>query len=387
VQVLSRQRAVAAPLLAATMRFAKEPEFVHGSAPRTGILLMNLGTPDEPTPKAVRSYLRQFLTDPRVIEIPRLPWRLLLESIILPLRAKRSAAKYQSIWTQQGSPLKVYTEIQAKLLKGRLGALGTSLLVETGMRYGNPSIASALDRLKAGGATRILVLPLYPQYSATTVATGQDQVFAWASAIRDLPELRFVNAYHDHPAYIRALAQHLRAYVRPESRTESMQAYVPRFTVFSFHGLPRRTLTLGDPYHCQCLKTGRLLAEALNLRENEYQVTFQSRFGRAEWLQPYTEPTLIELARKGTREVDVFCPGFPCDCLETLEEINIEARHAFLAAGGKDFHYVPALNDDPQWIEALAKIASDHLIGWVQADDENERTASCQRALDAGALR
>jgi ferrochelatase len=369
------------------MTFEKEPEFSHGSAPRTGVLLMNLGTPDEPTAPSVRRYLRQFLTDPRVIEIPRLPWRLLLEMVILPLRAKRSAAKYQSIWTKQGSPLKIYTEIQAKLLKGRLGALGHPLLVEVAMRYGNPSIASALDKLKAAGATRILVLPLYPQYSATTVATGQDEVSRWARSIRWVPELRFVNHYHDHPAYIAALAQHMRSHVAPERREDSRQGYLARYTVFSFHGLPRRTLALGDPYHCECLKTGRLLAEALNLKPGEYQVTFQSRFGRAEWLQPYTEPTLIGLAKKGIGEVDVFCPGFPCDCLETLEEINIEARQAFLAAGGRDFHYVPALNDSPRWIEALAKIALENLQGWVLAPDDAELATSRKLALAAGASR
>ena len=369
------------------MSFAQEPDFSHGTAPRTGILLMNLGTPDEATAPAVKRYLRQFLTDPRVIEIPRLPWRLLLELVILPLRAKRSAAKYRSIWTKSGSPLKVYTELQAKLLKGRLGALGHPLLVEVGMRYGNPSIARALDQLKAAGASRILVLPLYPQYSATTVATGQDEVARWARTIRRVPELRFVNSYHDHPAYIAALAQHVRSQVRPERREDSRQGYMPRFTVFSFHGLPRRTLTLGDPYHCECLKTGRLLAEALKLRDSEYQVTFQSRFGRAEWLQPYTEPTLIALAKKGIGEVDLFCPGFPCDCLETLEEINIEARHAYMEAGGRDFHYVPALNDSPRWVEALGSIALEHLYGWVHHPDEAGLLNSRRLALAAGASR
>jgi ferrochelatase len=367
------------------MPFRTEPKFVHGTPERVAILLLNLGTPDEPTPAAVRRYLREFLSDARVVEIPRLAWRLLLETVILPLRAKRSAAKYQSVWTKDGSPLKVNTEKQAKLLRGRLGGLGASVLVEYAMRYGNPSIDSMLDRLKAAGATRILVLPLYPQYSATTTATGQDAVFDWCKKIRRLPELRFVAHYHDHPSYIQAMAQHVRTAVHPEQRQDVMQGYVSRFTVFSFHGLPERSLKLGDPYHCECLKTGRLLARALNLEDHEYRVTFQSRFGRAEWLKPYTEPTLIELAKEGRRAVDVFCPGFPADCLETLEEIAIECKAAFLAAGGQDFHYVPALNDDPRWIDALAQIALDHLQGWLQPQDEEELGKQRSRALAAGA--
>jgi ferrochelatase len=361
------------------MRFAPEPPHAHGSAARTAVLLVNLGTPEAPEAPAVRRYLAEFLSDPRVVEIPRWLWKPVLHGVILRTRPAKSAAKYASIWTPEGSPLKVWTEKQAKLLLGSLGERGHRVLVRYAMRYGSPSIAAELDALKAAGATRILVLPLYPQYSGTTTATVFDAVAQWARRTRHLPELRFVNRFHDDPLYIEALAQRLLVHWQQHGQPERL--------VLSFHGVPKRTLTLGDPYHCECLKTARLLGERLGLPQDRLLVTFQSRFGRAEWLQPYTEPTLKALAKQGVKRVDVACPGFVSDCLETLEEIAQECRDAFLAAGGSELRYVPCLNDDPRWIAALATIAQDHLAGWPTRELASDAAlqAQRQRALAAGA--
>jgi len=361
------------------MPFFKEPPFTHGQAPRTAILLCNLGTPEQPTASAVRRYLAEFLSDRRVVEIPRLLWMLILYGVILPFRPARSAAKYASIWTAEGSPLKLWTEKQARLLQGWLGQRNHYIKVRWAMRYGNTSIASQLSALKAEGVTRILVVPAYPQYSATTTASVCDAVFDWASRTRTLPELRFINHYHDEPAYIGALTASVLRYWQRHG--------LPDQLVMSFHGVPRRTLELGDPYHCECLKTARLLAQQLGLGPGQYKVTFQSRLGRAEWLQPYTEPTLIAMAREGVQRVDVICPGFSCDCLETLEEINMEGRHAFLNAGGREFHYIPCLNDDPEWIAALCSLTQTHLQGWptLNAPDLQALDASRSAALALGA--
>ncbi|HEX2543460.1 MAG TPA: ferrochelatase, partial [Ramlibacter sp.] len=317
----------------------------HGQPAGTAVLLCNLGTPDEPTPAAVRRYLAEFLADPRVVEIPHAVWLPLLHGVILPLRASKSAAKYRTIWTPEGSPLKVWTERQAKRLQGSLGERGHRVRVAYAMRYGNPSIASQLDALAAAGATRILILSAYPQYSGTTTASVIDAVNAWSARQRSIPELRFVNRYHDDAGYLKALAARVERHWREHGR--------PDHLVMSFHGVPERTLHLGDPYHCECRKTARLLGEWLSLQPEQFSVTFQSRFGKAKWLEPYTEPTLQALARAGKARVDVVCPGFTSDCLETLEEIAQEARDAFKAAGGKEFHYIPCLNDETEWINAL----------------------------------
>jgi len=361
------------------MSFAPEPAFVHGSAAKTAVLICNLGTPDEPTPKAVRRYLAEFLADPRVVEIPRLLWLPILHGVILRTRPAKSARKYASIWTKDGSPLKVWTEKQALLLAGYLGQRGHPVLVRHAMRYGRPSIAGALDALRADGAERVLVLPLYPQYAAATTASVGDAVAAWMNRRRNLPELRFVKHYHDDPGYIDALARRVDDHWMMHGRPDRL--------VLSFHGLPKRSLTLGDPYHCECLKTGRLLTERLKLREENVVVTFQSRFGKAEWLKPYTGPTLVALAKQGVSRVDVFCPGFAADCLETLEEIDQEARSGFLAAGGKEFGYIPCLNDQHEGIAALAAIAMSHMAGWTtpSAPDPTELERSKQRARAAGA--
>ncbi|MBE7940062.1 MULTISPECIES: ferrochelatase [Ramlibacter] len=365
--------------MAPSPRYRPEPAFRHGREATTGLLFCNLGTPDAPTTPAVRRYLREFLSDPRVVEIPRLLWLPLLHGIILPLRSSRSAAKYASIWDPKGSPLALWSARQAGLLQDWLDARGHRVMVRHAMRYGTPSIAAELDALKAAGAKRILVLTAYPQYSGTTTASVFDAVGDWARSTRHLADLRLCSRYHDQPAYIDALAARIRDHWAANGQAEHL--------VLSFHGVPRRTLDLGDPYHCECLKTARLLAERLGLARDRYTVTFQSRFGKAEWLQPYTEPTVRELARKGVRSLDVACPGFTSDCLETLEEIGMEVRDAFLEEGGTEYRYIPCLNDQPAWIDALGQLALDQLAGWPTQDapDTAALAASAERALALGA--
>jgi ferrochelatase len=360
--------------------FRDEPDHRHGrDTPSTAVLLCNLGTPDEPTPSAVRRYLREFLSDPRVVEIPRAVWLPLLHGVILPLRSAKSAAKYASIWTPEGSPLKIWTERQAKLLQGWLGEHGHRVPVRYAMRYGNPSMASQLDALKAEGASRILIVSAYPQYSGTTTASLVDAVGTWARGTRHLPELRFINRYHDDEGYIDALARPIEAHWRATGR--------PDHFLMSFHGVPERTLHLGDPYFCECHKTARLLAARLGLQAGDWTLSFQSRFGKAKWLEPYTEPTLHALGKRGVKRVDVACPGFTSDCLETLEEIAQEGRDAFLTSGGKEFHYLPCLNGEPAWIGALGRLTERHLGGWPTkaATDPQELAKSREYALTRGA--
>ncbi|TAK83180.1 MAG: ferrochelatase [Aquabacterium sp.] len=357
------------------MSVRKETEPRQGEAGRTGILLVNLGTPDEPTPAAVRRYLAEFLGDPRVVEIPALLWKPILHGVILRTRPKESAKKYASIWTPEGSPLRVWTDRQTKLLAGYLGERGQQLPVRYGMRYGNPSIAEGMEALLAAGARRVLVLPLYPQYCAATTATALDKLGDWIRATRHVPEIRTVTSFADDEGYLAALAARIQAHWRTHGREGKL--------VMSFHGMPRRTADLGDPYQRECLQTGHLLARRLDLREDEWVLTFQSRFGRAEWLQPYTEPTLRELARGGTKRVDVVCPGFVADCVETLEEIAMEGKQAFLSSGGKEFNYIPCLNADHAWITALAALVQRHLQGWPVAPVDNDRGGPRDPALQA----
>ena len=361
------------------MPFVAEPNFQHGGPSHTGVLLINLGTPDAPTVPAVRRYLAEFLSDPRVVEIPSLLWWPILHGVILRSRPARSAQLYASIWTDEGSPLLAQSRRVANRLQGELGQRGQPMAVRLAMRYGNPSVAAGLDALKADGATRILLLPLYPQYAAATTASALDAVAAWGARRRWLPEFRAINHYHDDPGYIAALAASVREHWMRDGKADVL--------VMSFHGLPARSLDLGDPYHCECHKTARLLAGSLGLADKDYRVTFQSRFGRAKWLQPYTEPSVQALAREGHARIDVVCPGFATDCLETLEEINQEAREAFMHAGGAEFHYLDCLNDQHEWIAALAAIALQHMGGWptqTVADDQ-ALAASRERALSRGA--
>ena len=360
------------------MAFQQEPSFQHGQAARTAVLYCNLGTPSAPTAPALRKYLAEFLGDSRVVEIPKPIWWLILHGIILRVRPAKSAAKYASIWTEQGSPLKAFTEQQAQSLGTALQERGHHVTVRYAMRYGQPSIPEQLNALKAEGVQRVLIVPAYPQYSGTTTASVFDAVYRWGLKTRLIPEMRFVNRYHDDPRYIAALAQTVRAHWAAHGQAEQL--------VMSFHGVPERTLQLGDPYHCECMKTGRLLAEALGLAKDQYKLTFQSRFGKAKWLEPYTEPTLVAMAGQGVKKVDVICPGFTSDCLETLEEIQQEAQEAFLHAGGESFSYIPCLNNNAQWIEALADISLDHMQAWnLSAPDEAALAASRQRALGHGA--
>lgn len=359
-------------------RFAPEPHFSHGSAPKTGVLLCNLGTPAAPTAAALRPYLAEFLSDPRVVEIPRILWLLILHGIVLRVRPAKSAHKYASIWTPEGSPLKVNTERQAGGLQNRFDAAGAAVLVRSAMTYGQPALHGVLDDMKQQGVQRVLVLPAYPQYSGTTTAAVFDRIHRWSLRTRNLPEWRFVNHYHDDPAYIEALAQTVRNHWKQHGQGELL--------VMSFHGVPVRTLMQGDPYHCECHKTARLLAEHLGLSRQQYRVTFQSRFGKAKWLEPYTEPTLRELARTGTQRVDVICPGFTSDCLETLEEIAMEVRAAFIEAGGREFHYISCLNDQPAWLDALYGVALQHMQGWPAGQpDALALQASRDAALALGA--
>lgn len=319
------------------------------AAAGTAVLLINLGTPAAPTPAALRSYLKQFLSDPRVVELPRLLWWPVLNLIVLNTRPKRSAEKYAKVWTPEGSPLKAHTERQAKLLRGYLGQSGQGqVVIDWAMRYGEPSVASALDRLKAAGCARILVMPLYPQYSVSTTASALDAVQAWLRRNPQAAGIEVLESFHADAGYIAALAAGIRAHWMGCGRPDRL--------VMSFHGLPKASIARGDPYYGQCLESSRLLAAELGLAEKDYVVTFQSRFGPAEWLQPYTQPTLESLARAGLRRVDVVCPGFVSDCLETLEEIAIECRAAFLAAGGAEFRYIPCLNERHEWIAALATL-------------------------------
>ena len=366
------------------MSFRKEPPYTHGAPSNTAIVLVNLGTPDAPTARAVRRYLKQFLSDPRVVEIPRAIWWFILHAIILPFRSSKSAEKYASIWSEQGSPLKVNTERQATLLGKLMHHHGHRVQVTYAMRYGQPGLPHVLDALKLQGCERILILPAYPQYSGTTTASIFDAVFTHYAKVRNIPELRLIKHYHDHDGYIQALAHSVRAYWEGNGEPDKL--------VMSFHGVPKRTLLMGDPYHCECYKTARLLAAALNLDESDYIVTFQSRFGKAEWLQPYTAATLQNLAREGVARVDVMCPGFTSDCLETLEEIAMEGKAEFLHAGGKEFHFIACLNDAPLWGQGMMDIVEQHLVGWPtmasaawREEEEKQAHLSREQALQRGA--
>jgi ferrochelatase len=355
------------------MSFLPEPEHSHGKITKTAVILINLGTPDAPTKAAVRTYLKEFLWDRRVVEIPRALWWLILHGLILPFRSGQSAAKYASIWTKDGSPLKIHTEKQARLLQGYLGERGHEVHVEWAMRYGKPGISETLSKLRQLSYDRILILSAYPQYSATTTASNFDAVFRHYQQVRNVPELRFVKNYHDHDAYIQAIKASVLQHWQKNGRAEKL--------IMSFHGLPKVFLLKGDPYFCECHKTARLLAAQLGLGKDEYAVTFQSRLGRAEWLQPYTAPTVKALAQQGVKRVDVICPGFIADCLETLEEIAMEVRQEFLLSGGKEFHYIPCLNESPEWLRALAEISEQHLIGWPTMMTTSLREQQKQEAL------
>ncbi|MBI2993141.1 MAG: ferrochelatase [Gammaproteobacteria bacterium] len=357
----------------------------HDAPACTGILVTNLGTPEAPSAKAVRRFLAEFLSDTRVIELPRWLWWPILHGIILRLRPARVARAYQRIWADEGSPLYVHSRRLAAALESRLvSRLHDPVRVELGMRYGRPSIASALDKMRHANVQRLLVLPLYPQYSATTTGSTFDVVTRELQGWRWVPELRFVNHYHDAEGYIDALAQSISAHRAAHDRPDRL--------LFSFHGLPRHYFLAGDPYYCHCHKTARLVADRLALPQESWAVSFQSRFGPREWLKPYTQKQLAQWARSGVRHVQVICPGFAADCLETLEEIQIANKETFLEAGGSQFSYIPALNDQASHVDALLGIIDRHCRGWKKhgadtsaADSQRELQETKQRAIKLGA--
>lgn len=360
------------------MKYTGSKNFDHSQPPKVGVLITNLGTPDAPAAKPLRKYLKQFLWDPRVVEIPRLLWWLILHGVILRIRPARSAAAYRKIWAAEGSPLMFHTRDQANALRAVLQArYGSRVEVDFAMRYGTRSIAETVQGLVQQGVRKLLVMPLYPQYSCATTGSTFDAVAADFTRRRWLPELRFVSDYHDHPAYIEAVANSIEHYRKKHGTAGKL--------LFSYHGEPRRYLDQGDPYHCQCHKTTRLVAQQLGLAESEFETTFQSRFGKAEWLKPYTDERLKALAAQGVKQVQVICPGFAADCLETLEEIGEENRNYFLVAGGETFSYIPCLNSEPAHIAALATMAEEQLSGWLQEQDDRACAATKARAIALGA--
>ena len=352
------------------MTYQGSPEFSHQQADKIGVLITNLGTPDAPTPKALHRYLKEFLWDPRVVEVPRLIWWFALHGVILQIRPRRSAKSYATVFTEEGSPLLFHTKAQAASLQTHLKNLGhDNLIVDFAMRYGNPSMPSVLESMFNKGVRKLLVLPLYPQYSGSTAASTFDAVSKDFTKRRWLPDFRFVSHYHDFTPFIDAAAKRIEAYWAEHERADKL--------MFSYHGVPLSYLHKGDPYHCECHKTSRLIAQRLGLGEEEYVTTFQSRFGREEWLKPYTDATLKAYPGQGVKSVQVFCPGFSADCLETIEEIGEENKHYFLEAGGERYEYISALNSRPEHIEALATLVLENLQGWsITAEPERHARAS-----------
>jgi len=354
------------------------PQFEHGLPESTGVLVVNLGTPDAPTTGAVRRFLRQFLSDPRVVEYPRLLWWLILNLVILVIRPPRSAAAYRKVWTDQGSPLLLHSRAITNKLRDRLNAASDAPVhVELAMTYGEPSVDKAIDQLLAQGARRIVTLPLYPQYSGTTTASVFDVVARKLGQLRWIPETRFINNYHDAPGYIDALAASIRESWEAFGRGDKL--------LMSFHGVPESTLLNGDPYHCQCQKTARVLANNLGLSDEEWMIAFQSRVGREKWLAPYTDQTVKELGGQGLSRIDVVCPGFSTDCLETLEEIAMQNAEFFREAGGESLHYIPALNARDDHVTFLSDLIRQHTASWTSRVDSSSLQDSSERAKAMGA--
>ncbi|WP_020408207.1 ferrochelatase [Hahella ganghwensis] len=376
------------------MKYRSSSAFKHNQADKIGVLITNLGTPDAPTPKALRKYLAEFLSDPRVVEIPRLIWLMILHGIILRVRPAKSAKAYQSVWSDNGSPLLVHTQEQAHALQNYFQSeesdfqrtkehtecktqktADSNILVDFAMRYGTPSITDTIESMLSRGVRKLLVVPLYPQYSATTTASTFDAIAKDFKERRWLPDLRFVTHYHDHDAFITAACKRIQEYWDQHGRADRL--------ILSFHGIPKRNLLEGDPYYCECQKTSRLMIEKLGVDPETVMTTFQSRFGKQEWLKPYTDETLRSLPAKGVKSVQVFCPGFSADCLETIEEIAVENRDYFLEAGGESYDYISALNAREDHIAALAEIIRENLQGWKAQPDESRHS----RAKSLGAER
>ena len=352
-------------------RFTPSTHYQHGDKQRTGVLVTNLGTPEAPTAKALRPYLKEFLWDRRVVEIPRAIWWLILNGIILRVRPRKSAEAYKGVWTEEGSPLAVITRKQCDAIRTKLEEqYGDDIQVAWAMRYGQPSVAKAIQSLIDQGISRLLVLPLYPQYSGTTTGSTFDAIAKDFMDRRWIPELRFVNHYADNERYIDALANSVREHWEKHGK--------PQKLVMSYHGLPQRYLHQGDPYHCYCQLSSRLLAEKLGLGDDDYLVSFQSLFGKAEWLRPYTADTMKALPEQGVDDIQVICPGFAADCLETIEEIEEENKEYFIEAGGKRFSYIPALNTREDHVAMMMDIITTHLSGWQLASRETEQKDTAQ---------
>ena len=344
-------------------RYIGSSNYAHDTPPCTGILLTNLGTPDAPTPAALRRYLGEFLSDPRVIEVPRFIWWFILHGFILRTRPAKSAAIYQKVWTDDGSPLLSISNKQLDALRTTLKEqVAGPVHIELGMRYGSPSIADALEALRQKNVQRLLVFPLYPQYSATTTASTFDAVASVLNTWRWVPELRMIRNYHEDTGYIDALIESIREHWAEHGKPDKF--------LFSFHGLPKHYFLAGDPYYCECQKTARLVAEKLEMNSEQYAVSFQSRLGPREWLKPYTDKILQKWGKTSIEHVQIICPGFSADCLETLEEIKLQNREFFLEAGGKTFSYIPALNDHPTHINALNDIIIKHCQGWSEFSND-----------------
>ncbi len=340
-------------------KYKGNPELKHDSPSCTGVLITNLGTPDAPTPAALRTYLAEFLSDPRVIEVPKFLWWFVLHGIILRTRPKNSAALYEKVWTDEGSPLLSVSKKQVEGIQKLLDEqFSGTIKVELAMRYGNPSIESGLDKLRAANARQIIILPLYPQYSAATTASTFDAVADQLKKWRWVPELRMVNHYHEDEGYIDAIANSIKQHWQDKGQAEKL--------VFSYHGMPQHYIDAGDPYFDECNQTSKSIVEKLGINDDEWITTFQSRFGPRKWLQPYTDVIVKKLAENGTKHVQIICPGFSTDCLETIEEIDIQNRAFFTEAGGEKFSYIPALNDNEEHIQALSNIVIQHCQGWVK---------------------
>lgn len=342
-------------------QYQSQPNYEHDTPESIGILMVNLGTPDAPTSSAVRRYLAEFLSDPRIVELPRALWWMILYGFVLPLRPRRSAKLYQKIWhPEHGSPLLMHSQALVNAVQAAFDEQGNAdnLHVECAMRYGNPSIASALDKLAAKNCRHLCVIPLFPQYSATTSASVFDAVSRHLQQQRWLPQVHFLSGYHDDPQYIEALANSIKQFWAEKKPGEKL--------LFSFHGIPKRNFDKGDPYYCFCHKTARKVAEALALTSEQWQVVFQSRFGAQPWLQPYCDETLKQLPKDGIKKVDVVCPGFAVDCLETLEEINIGNKTIFEQAGGQQYHYIPALNANPDHVQCFTDIIRKAIQPWLK---------------------
>jgi len=365
------------------MKYLGDADYQHGSPSHLGVLMVNLGTPDSTEVKDVRRYLKQFLSDPRIVEVPRALWWLILNGVILRTRPAKTAEAYESVWDEQdGSPLLSISKKQSSALAEKL-SVSLDAKVVLAMRYGNPCVADALTQLRKANVRRLIVLPMYPQYSGSTVASVFDEVTAQMSKLRWLPECRFINQFFDEQNYIEALAKSVEQHWQHHGK--------PQQLIMSYHGIPQRYRTAGDPYFCQCQATSRLLADRLKLTENDFQVVFQSRFGREPWLQPYCDETLKSLPAKGVKNIHVMCPGFSADCLETIEEIDEENKEYFLEAGGEQFSYIPALNDHPAHIDMLAALVERHCKGWPESEqldinDKDMLAASKERALALGAI-